>query len=208
MPRFDDPQTFQRKLKRLRWRIFFGRFWLAPRALVGLMVAVLAGLAILYGLFSTAATDINFPRQKLPSTTITPAPNVKVIRHGGQAQPALTTIEVVDGDTVRSGGAIYRLVGFDTPEGGMNAKCERERTLAARATQRLRLLVAGGGVNLRRVPCACPQGTESTPRCNLGRLCGTLTVRGSDVAGIMIGEGLARPYFCGSTSCPPRGSWC
>jgi endonuclease YncB( thermonuclease family) len=138
------------------------------------------------------------PEVKLPT----------VIRGVGHAQPALTTIEVVDGDTVRSGGTIYRLVGFDTPEAGLTAKCERERILAARAAERLRHLVALGGLNLRRVPCACPQGTEGMQRCNFGRLCATLTVRGSDVAEIMIGAGLARRYVCGGTSCPPRGNWC
>ena len=50
-------------------------------------------------------------------------------------------IEVVDGDTIRVGPDIYRLVGFNTPEPGSGAQCEAERTLAARATFRLRQLV-------------------------------------------------------------------
>jgi endonuclease YncB( thermonuclease family) len=118
------------------------------------------------------------------------------------------SIQVVDGDTVRSGGAVYRLVGFDAPESGDNARCLSENVLAQRATQRLRQLILEGDVQLTRVPCACRAGTEGTRNCNFGRLCGRLTARGRDVAGIMISEGLARSFVCGATSCPPRQSWC
>ena len=34
-------------------------------------------------------------------------------------------IDVVDGDTVRTNGQIYRLVGFNTPESGLDAQCAR-----------------------------------------------------------------------------------
>jgi hypothetical protein len=43
---------------------------------------------------------------------------------------------------------LVRLVGFDTPEPESLARCEAERTLAARATSRLRQLVAGGSLDL------------------------------------------------------------
>ena len=117
-------------------------------------------------------------------------------------------IEILDGDSIRSGRQIYRLIGFNTPESGDSAACERERKLAAEATRRLRQLVAGAELDLRRVPCACPRGTEGTGQCNYGRLCGTLTVGGQDVGTILIAEGLAERYVCGPTSCPPRKSWC
>jgi endonuclease YncB( thermonuclease family) len=117
-------------------------------------------------------------------------------------------IEILDGDSIRSGQQVYRLMGFNTPESGEAAACERERMLASQATQRLRQLVAGAELDLRRVPCGCPRGTEGTGQCNYGRLCGTLTVRGQDVGTILIAEGLAERYVCGPTACPPRKNWC
>jgi hypothetical protein len=42
----------------------------------------------------------------------------------------VTARQVIDGDTVRlTGGQTFRLVGFDTPETGRNARCSYEREL-------------------------------------------------------------------------------
>jgi hypothetical protein len=117
-------------------------------------------------------------------------------------------IIVLDGDTVRSGGKTYRLVGIDTPEKNPRAQCSGEHDRAMRASRRLQQLIDGGKTDLARVACACQQGTEGTSACNHGRLCGRLTAGGRDVARILINEGLAHPYPCGSSSCPPRRSWC
>ena len=113
-------------------------------------------------------------------------------------RPALieSHIVVIDGDTVRSGGHVYRLVGYNTPESGANAGCWRERILAADATWRLRQLVASRDTALERVRCACLPGTEGTNACNYGRRCARLTVDGKDVGRILIAEGLAERYAC------------
>jgi hypothetical protein len=68
-------------------------------------------------------------------------------------------VVVIDGDTIRVAGETFRLVGFDTPE-TYRARCPAERELGHRATFRLHQLVAGGGLDLERVRCACRPGTE------------------------------------------------
>jgi endonuclease YncB( thermonuclease family) len=129
---------------------------------------------------------------------------------GGPAEPIEPgAIEVIDGDTIRAYGvAVVPLVGIDAPETGLRSRCESERTKGALASRRLRMLVAGGGLDLTDVACSCPAGTQGTLRCNYGRDCAVLTVRGKDVAEIMIGEGLARRYVCSATRCPKREGWC
>jgi endonuclease YncB( thermonuclease family) len=117
-------------------------------------------------------------------------------------------IEVIDGDTVRFNGAVYRLVGIDTPERGDKARCDDERRSAEAATKRLRALVASGDAHLTRMVCACRPGQEGTQKCNYGRLCGSMSIGGRDVGSILISEGLAHPYVCGTTSCPQRRPWC
>ena len=116
-------------------------------------------------------------------------------------------VEVLDGDTVRIAGETFRLVGFDAPE-TYRAQCPIEREIGNRATFRLRQLVANGGLDLEPVACSCRAGTEGTMRCNYGRSCGVLTVRGQDVGAMLIAEGLARAFVCSRTSCPVRQPWC
>jgi len=55
----------------------------------------------------------------------------------------------IDGDTVRSSSAVYRLVGFDESERGDKARCEDERRRAETATPRL-----SGDARLIRVACS------------------------------------------------------
>jgi endonuclease YncB( thermonuclease family) len=121
-------------------------------------------------------------------------------------------IFVVSGDTIE----VYNrrpavaLVGFKAPERRpARAQCAAERALGSKATQRVRELVSGGGLDYQAQKCACAPGTQGTSRCNLGRTCGILTVKGRDLGQILIDEKLAVPFVCGETSCPsPPNPWC
>jgi endonuclease YncB( thermonuclease family) len=115
---------------------------------------------------------------------------------------------VIDGDTIRIEGQNFRLVGFDTPEKGLQAKCAAEREKAVKAAARLREIVAAGTLKFERVACACEGGTEGTLRCNDGRLCAVLSASGREVSDILISEGLARPSVCSRIKCQPKQSWC
>ena len=107
-----------------------------------------------------------------------------LIASSGKAEPiASGAIQVIDGDTISARGQTVRLVGFDTPEPENLARCEAERSLAARATTKLRQLIAGGELDLTLVRCSCPAGTEGTQACNRGRACGILKAARKDVGG-------------------------
>jgi len=114
---------------------------------------------------------------------------VAVMLFAGTAQAA--RIRAVDGDTLALGRERVRIVGLDTPE--LHGRCERETVLARAAQRRMAQLVAGG-VTLR------PYGRD-----RFGRLLAVVRdKRGRDVAGVMIREGLARPYDGRGR----RGGWC
>jgi len=117
---------------------------------------------------------------------------------------------ITDGDTIRlSNGTRVRLIGFNTPE-KYEPMCSNEATLGNRASERLRELVGrANSTNVSLFACSCRHGTEGTKKCNYGRSCGKLEVDGRDVGQILISEGLAVPFVCGATGCPPTPRpWC
>ena len=123
---------------------------------------------------------------------------------GAAAEPIdAGRIRVIDGDTIRIDGARpdHRLVGFNTPE-TRRAKSEAERELGGKATARLRAIVRAGRLEYSEVPCSCRPGTAGTPRCNFGRKCGVLKANGDDVGAVLIREGLAVAFVCGTNGCP------
>jgi endonuclease YncB( thermonuclease family) len=121
--------------------------------------------------------------------------------------PSTADVRVIDGDTVFFKGKTYRLVGFDTPEIS-RAKCDSERARGVQATVRLRALITSGDITFQEVRCSCVPGTEGTPYCNFGRLCGILQRDRENVGDILIRERLARPFHCGEFRCPRRPGWC
>ena len=84
-----------------------------------------------------------------------------------------------------------RLVGLDTAE-TKTPGCDAELAHGRRATLRLRQLVAGGEVEMKR------KGDD-----RYGRVLVVLTVDGVDVADTLVLEGLAVPYSGGK-----RINWC
>lgn len=110
-----------------------------------------------------------------------------------QAKNAGIEYRVIDGDTIKSNdGMRYRLLGFDTPE-THPPRCERERELGQRATNRLKELLSSGDARL----------IESGRVDRYGRKLAWLTVDNRDVGDILISEGLARAYHGGQ-----RATWC
>src|ERR1700756_5614100 len=61
--------------------------------------------------------------------------------------------------------------------------------------------VSRSALELTEVRCSCPPATQGTQSCNYGRRCDLLKANGEDVARILIREGLAHPYVCGSLGC-------
>jgi endonuclease YncB( thermonuclease family) len=115
----------------------------------------------------------------------------------------------IDGDTVSFGDGRpnARLVGFDAPEIS-NPQCQPEADLALQARNRLQAMTNAGTVAIDYLQRSCPPGTPSS-ECNFGRDCALLSFDGRDIGAILIEEGLAEPFICGPTTCPPRTrSWC
>lgn len=114
-------------------------------------------------------------------------------------------VQVIDGDTVVTDNHDrVRLVGFNAPE------LDGCRTDLAQAAANMLKDEISHGAKLRLVACSCRPGAEGTSACNYGRRCGVLTTKdGFDFGQRLISSGLAVPYICGPTSCPPRPDpWC
>lgn len=109
------------------------------------------------------------------------------------ASPALAQqrAQVIDGDTIRVGGEVIRIMGMDAPE--IRGRCPQETRLARASAARMGQLVAGG-VRLQRHGRDRYRRTLAVVRDRAGR----------DVAAVMIRERLARPYD-GSGR---RAGWC
>ncbi|MBY5814496.1 thermonuclease family protein [Rhizobium leguminosarum] len=173
------------------------KLWRWRRRLVRdvVVVALIVMVSLLYSVFETG------PVQSFVGT---------VGKSSHVMGPVDQAFTVTDGDTVHVVGerAGTRLVGFNTPE-KFSPQCEYERKLGERASSRLMELVKSPNLQLTKVPCACPAGSEGTDACNHGRSCGVLKVDGRDVGQILIGEGLAVPFICEGNRCPrtPR-PWC
>jgi hypothetical protein len=182
-----------RRYKKHPWLL---RIWRRDVQTIYVLAAV--GIVAVFSSFDAPRDS----RQSV-SPTSTSIPQVQTLR--------LTDFNVTDGDTIqlRGQGTGTRLIGFNTPE-TFEPVCEKGHQLGLQATERLKDLVQTASViELQIVACACKPGTQGTSRCNFGRSCGVLRVDGRDVGRTLISEGLAAPFNCGRTSCPPTPRpWC
>jgi endonuclease YncB( thermonuclease family) len=103
-----------------------------------------------------------------------------------------TALFAVDGDTIKLGSQPLRLLGVDAPETA-GAACPQERALGERAAERLRAIVAAGGLSIH------PNGRLD----RYGRPLVHLRSDGRDVGQILTGEGLATAW-----PRPEGHSWC
>ncbi|RWN44689.1 MAG: thermonuclease family protein [Mesorhizobium sp.] len=185
-----------------RWRSPFAREarYLAARfaRTFGIVLALVIG-SLIYS-FVVKNGHVTWPRM----------PSFARSGDGGRVPLLRSQFSITDGDTIRLDGTAKgtRLVGFNAPE-SIEPRCTLEADLGRRAKGRLTELVASAKLDLKMVPCSCPAGTEGTNRCNYGRSCGSLFANGQDVGDVLIAEGLAVPFVCGATSCPPTPRpWC
>lgn len=100
-----------------------------------------------------------------------------------RAQPAF--VRVIDGDTFDYRGDRIRVADIDTPE--REGRCPYETMLAARATARMRALLAAGPFELH----AAPDGRDED---RYGRKLRIVTRGGRSLGDQLVAEGLARTW--------------
>ena len=160
-----------------------------------------AAVALVFGLFMLVESVSSLWQPTSSGTQLTASSGLSGVT------PSFT---VTDGDTIHISGEANgtRLIGFNTPE-KFSPQCAREEQLGHRATARLKELVSTSTISLTKVPCSCRPGTHGTDKCNYGRSCAILKANGRNVGDILISEGLAAPFVCGPTGCPPTPRpWC
>ena len=95
------------------------------------------------------------------------------------------SVHVIDGDTFDYGPMRVRIADIDTPE--MHGQCPYETALAARATQRMRALLAAGSFELH----ALGNGRDED---RYGRKLRIVTRGGRSLGDVLVAEGLARTW--------------
>ncbi len=100
---------------------------------------------------------------------------------------------VVDGDTIHFGGEIIRIADINTPE-VHDAKCDAERALGQRATQRLLVLLNEGPFEIEFV------GRRDHDK--YGRDLRIVSRNGRSLGDILVAEGLAERWT------GAKGNWC
>jgi endonuclease YncB( thermonuclease family) len=105
----------------------------------------------------------------------------------GETAPAVIAAEirVIDGDTFAYGATRIRIADIDTPE--VEGRCAGEVALAARATARLRALLAAGPFELH-------PSVDGRDEDGYGRKLRIVTRHGRSLGDVLVAEGLARTW--------------
>jgi endonuclease YncB( thermonuclease family) len=98
---------------------------------------------------------------------------------------AAAEVRVIDGDTFVQDGERIRIADIDTPE--VHGRCPYETALAARATRRMRALLAQGPFELHPLP-------SGRDRDRYGRQLRIVTRGGRSLGDVLVAEGLARTW--------------
>lgn len=114
-------------------------------------------------------------------------------RHFGKCHSGGGQNCVVDGDTFWMDGEKIRIADIDTPE-THPSRCAEEERLGNAATDRLQALLNAGAFELSPID-------RDTDR--YGRKLRIVERNGVSLGGVLVSEGLARPYGGG-----PRAGWC
>ncbi len=120
-------------------------------------------------------------------------PGVGAYLDGGRQVAEPWAVQVIDGDTFDYRGQRIRIADIDTPETSP-PRCAHEAELGARATRRLRTLLAEGPFELASI---------DRDEDRYGRKLRLVRRDGRSIGGRLVAEGLARPYHGG-----PRRGWC
>ena len=112
-----------------------------------------------------------------PESDVPPATPIDV--------PSSGPVRVIDGDTFDYAGVRVRIADIDTPE--VRGRCPYETRLAARATQRMRTLLAAGLFELHPLG----DGRDTDP---YGRKLRIVARGGQSLGDILVSEGLARTW--------------
>jgi len=119
------------------------------------------------------------------ATRIDPA--IRPAARGSMDEPVQITqsVRMIDGDTFDTGAMRVRVADIDTPE--VHGDCAHEVQLAARATARMRALLAAGPFELR--PLANGRDED-----RYGRKLRIVTRGGRSLGDQLVAEGLARTW--------------
>lgn len=107
------------------------------------------------------------------------------------AQLALTSVRVIDGDTLHDNRRQhdYRLAGIDAPETRF-AQCEAERERGEAAAQFVRETL-DNATDIIATPSHDPRGRRRWPVDGFGRRIGNISIDGKDLGEMLVGAGFA-----------------